>query len=187
MAANKRESVSHSVVSDSLWPHDCNPPGSSAHGIHQARILEWVAIPFSRGSSWPQDLTRVSPIAWPVLSTINFLPWKKHFKDTTILWRRPIQLISEHWSLIQFKTSPFLSSEASMGREIILMSFFTTSPQCFYQRSWFGSRLLWPLQDFLRADEMQRSYLIRTSVIWYQDCLCINSQMGKHAFSPNSE
>ena len=32
-------------------PMDCNPPGSSVHGILQARILEWVAIPFSRGSS----------------------------------------------------------------------------------------------------------------------------------------
>ena len=165
MAANKRESVSHSVVSDSLWD----------------------AIPFSRGSSWPRDLTRVSPIAWPALSTINSLPWKKHFKDTTVFWRRPIQVISELWSLIQFKTSPYLRSEASMGREIILMSFFTASPQCFYQRSSLGNRLLWPLQDLLRAGEMQMSYMIRASVIWYQDSLCINSQMGKHAFSPNSE
>ena len=32
-------------------PTDCSPPGSSVHGILQARILEWVAIPFSRGSS----------------------------------------------------------------------------------------------------------------------------------------
>ena len=32
---------------------DCRPPGSSVHGILQARILEWVAIPFSRGSSQP--------------------------------------------------------------------------------------------------------------------------------------
>ena len=32
-------------------PMDCNPPGSSVHGIPQARILEWVAIAFSRGSS----------------------------------------------------------------------------------------------------------------------------------------
>ena len=37
-----------SVVSDSLQPHG---PGSSVHGLLQARILEWVAIPFSRGSS----------------------------------------------------------------------------------------------------------------------------------------
>jgi len=32
-------------------PMDCSPPGSSVHGILQARILEWVAISFSRGSS----------------------------------------------------------------------------------------------------------------------------------------
>ena len=38
---------------------DC-PPGSSLHGNLQARILEWVAISFSRGSSWPKDRTQVS-------------------------------------------------------------------------------------------------------------------------------
>ena len=42
---------------------DCSLPGSSVHGILQARILEWVAIPFSRGSSWPRDWTWVSCIA----------------------------------------------------------------------------------------------------------------------------
>ena len=42
---------------------DCSPPGFSVHGILQARILEWVAISFSRGSSWPRDLTWVSRIA----------------------------------------------------------------------------------------------------------------------------
>ena len=35
-------------------PMDCSPPGSSAHGLLQARILEWVAIPFSMGSSLPR-------------------------------------------------------------------------------------------------------------------------------------
>ena len=44
-----------------LWdPIDCSPPGSSVHGVLQARTLEWVAIPFSRGSSWPRDQTQVS-------------------------------------------------------------------------------------------------------------------------------
>ena len=38
----------------------CSPPGSSVHGISQARILEWVAIPFSRGSSQPRTWTWVS-------------------------------------------------------------------------------------------------------------------------------
>ena len=43
-------------------PMDCSPPGSSVHGILQVRILEWVAIPFSRGSSHPRDPTHVSCI-----------------------------------------------------------------------------------------------------------------------------
>ena len=42
---------------------DCSPPGSSVHGILQARMLEWIAISFFRGSSWPRDWTRVSSIA----------------------------------------------------------------------------------------------------------------------------
>ena len=41
-------------------PMDCSLPGTSVHGIFQARILEWVAITFFRGSSWPRDWTWVS-------------------------------------------------------------------------------------------------------------------------------
>ena len=44
-------------------PMDCSSPRSSVHGILQARILEWVAIPFSRGSSRPRDQTWASCIA----------------------------------------------------------------------------------------------------------------------------
>ena len=44
-------------------PVDCSLPGSFLHRILQARILEWVAISFSRGSSWPRDRTGVSRIA----------------------------------------------------------------------------------------------------------------------------
>ena len=44
-------------------PMDCSPPGSFVHGIPQARILEWVAMPFSRESSRPKDGTQVSLIA----------------------------------------------------------------------------------------------------------------------------
>ena len=42
---------------------DCSPPGSPVHGILSGSILEWVAIPFSRGSAWHRDGTRVSCIA----------------------------------------------------------------------------------------------------------------------------
>ena len=44
-------------------PVDCSLPGSSIHGILQARVLEWVTISFSRGSSWPRGRTQVSRIA----------------------------------------------------------------------------------------------------------------------------
>ena len=43
-------------------PMDCSLPGSSVHGIFQARVLEWVAISFLRRSSWPKDQTQGSRI-----------------------------------------------------------------------------------------------------------------------------
>ena len=59
---------------------ECSPPGSSFHGILHARILEWIAIPSSKGSSPPRDWTQVRKILWrrkwqptPVL-----LPGKSH-------------------------------------------------------------------------------------------------------------
>ena len=51
---------------------DCTLPGSSVHGISQARTLEWVDISFSRGSSWPRDWTCVSCIDWLLLMLIEF-------------------------------------------------------------------------------------------------------------------
>ena len=50
-------------------PVDCRPPGSSVHGISQARTLEWVAISFSRGSSWPRDWTQASCIGRWIFTT----------------------------------------------------------------------------------------------------------------------
>ena len=48
---------SYPTLCDSV---DCSPPDSSVHGILQARVLKWVAMPSSRGSSWPRDQTHVS-------------------------------------------------------------------------------------------------------------------------------
>ena len=47
-----------------FYPMDCSPPGSSVHGILQARILEWVAISFSRGSPQPRDRTRICSVSY---------------------------------------------------------------------------------------------------------------------------
>ena len=55
----KCQSLSHVQLCNSM---NCYKPGSSVHRILEARILEWVAIPFTRGSSWPRDQTLVSCI-----------------------------------------------------------------------------------------------------------------------------
>ena len=51
------------VVSDSVTPWTYSPPGTSIHGILQARILEWVAMPSSRESYQPRDRTHVSHVS----------------------------------------------------------------------------------------------------------------------------
>ena len=51
---------------------DCTPPDTSVHGIIQARIVEWVAIFFSRGSSRPRDLTQVFCNAGKILYHLSY-------------------------------------------------------------------------------------------------------------------
>ena len=79
----KSHSVSRSVMPNSYNPMDCNPPDSSVHGILQARILKWVAIPFCRGSSPSQGLNPGLPHFRQILyrlshqgSPVGFLPWE---------------------------------------------------------------------------------------------------------------
>ena len=82
-------------------PMDCSPPGSSVHGILPARILQWVAIPFSRRSSWP----RIEPES-PILQADSLLsepPGKlSYFLLSTfvcficLFWKRYVK-ISQLW------------------------------------------------------------------------------------------
>ena len=58
-------------------PVDCSPPGSSVHRILQARILESVAMPSSRGSSQPRDQTQVFRIAGILYHLMPFS--KRHY------------------------------------------------------------------------------------------------------------
>ena len=84
---------------------DCSPPGSSIYGILQVRIVEWVAIPFSRGSSWSSDRTWVSCIVgwfftiWATRET--GFPWSVHVLIQYILHFTHISLsLSEIISFI---------------------------------------------------------------------------------------
>ena len=78
--------VSCSVMFNCLWCYRLySPPGSSVHGILQARILEWVAIPFAKGSSWSRDWTWVSCIAGRFFTVwvIREAPvWESHFNPS---------------------------------------------------------------------------------------------------------
>ena len=70
----------------------CSPPGSSIHGILQARILEWAAVPFSRGSSQHRDWTQVSGTAgrfFTVWATMEaWAPWN-HYCSICVWWAYP--------------------------------------------------------------------------------------------------
>ena len=46
---------------------NCSPPGSSVHGILQARIVKWIVMPSSGGFSWPRDRTHISCIPWVLI------------------------------------------------------------------------------------------------------------------------
>ena len=70
-------------------PTDCKPPGSPVDGTFQARILEWIAIAFSRAYSWPRDQTQVSCIAgkfftvWATMEAPLRVDWVFHPKYNT--------------------------------------------------------------------------------------------------------
>ena len=66
-------------------PMDFNPPGSSVHGIFQARILEWVVISSSRESSQPGDQTCISCTGRQILYHWA-ITWKAPFTFLTIIW-----------------------------------------------------------------------------------------------------
>ena len=106
-----------------------NPPGISVHGILQARILEWVAIPFSRGSSLPGDQTHVSCIAGifftakpqskPYMVSRHYLlDWPKSSFELlcTILWKtwmnsltNPIERIFQYYTLMSINHNIMVS------------------------------------------------------------------------------
>ena len=75
-------------------PMDCSPPGSSVHGILQARILEWIAIPFSRGSFWPRDWTCVS---WGCCTAGRFFITEPPGKPTMDTFYSEISVPRYHW------------------------------------------------------------------------------------------
>ena len=99
---------------------DCSLPGSSVSGIFQARVLEWVAISFSRGTSWPRDWTQASHIVGrhfttepPGKSPVTLRPTK--CTSWSLSW-------SESWATCNylFATCLLLRLKAPWGQELCL-------------------------------------------------------------------
>ena len=86
-------------------PMDCSPPGSSVHGILQARVLEWVAMPSSRGSSQPRDQTHVSCISCIGRQILyHYSPWEDIPLPPNI--HSPIPPLSKSWEITPSHTFP---------------------------------------------------------------------------------
>ena len=124
---------------------DCSPPGSSVHGIFQARILEWVAIAFPRGSSWPRGWTRVSCIAgrfltvcerYQLLSSFS-LRWSWFLVCWAIfcwkldIWGVPFRDSVSYFNLFSLASSDTVG-EGVGGRVVVAMS-------CLVSAKWGGS------------------------------------------------
>ena len=105
----------HSQSCPTLRPMGCSPPGSSVHGISQARILEWVAMSSSKGSSWPRDrncILCVFCIGRRILLPLSYLGSQllKKFKTD---WNQPgLELwVKFSWMKLEmeFKLNKFLT------------------------------------------------------------------------------
>ena len=75
-----------------VTPMDCSPLDSSVHGIFQARVLEWVAISFSRGSSQPRDQTCVSCHSCSKNGSVPSEPWRTKFIVSVVFL-----LVTKYW------------------------------------------------------------------------------------------
>ena len=113
---------------------DCSPPDSSVHGISQARILEWVTISFSRGSSQHRNQTCVSYIAGRFFTTVP--PEKSYFHVTSMenkVWRLNSLLKVTNLGMMEWRLELKLSNS-----QACTYNFYHQN----YNRSWTGRRKL---------------------------------------------
>ena len=155
-------------------PLDCSLPGSSVHGILQARILEWVAVASYRGSFRPRDRTHMSHIGRQVL--LPLAPPGKPSKSAQIPFYEGAQYflidtcgVSTTWSTAPFPWCP--SEHSAHGAVVHIADPLQTSgllPSCvlllpmlllslFYIFMWFGPLALGPLP--LKASHLPLLYL----------------------------
>ena len=106
---------------------DCSPPGSSVHRILQAKILEWVAISSSRGSSWPRDWTWVSCIAgrfftvWATRETPVTFPF-------TSIYSLPYSIVCAHSVVSNSVTPRTIACQVPLSMEFSRQEYWSELP-----------------------------------------------------------
>ena len=167
--------LSRSVVSDSLWPMDGSPPGSSVHGILQERILEWVAISFSRRSSQIQCLIALGNSLNPHYSGLHFL---NDQVLPTFLWRCLIGISGLTWPRLHshFPFSNLLYNVPHLCNDIclllvllaqnlgiVLSSFLSSGPLCNS-----SAKCIHPIIKIdLQYDHLPLSMLLPVTIIYW--------------------
>ena len=110
-------------------PMGCSPTGSSVHGIFQARILEWVAMSYSRGSSPPRDwnhISWVSCIGRQILSPLSYLGLNGHRKEMNT-W------LYLFWNVLLFVET------CSTPQNQTLITTHVCHPSCSFHQLWWVS------------------------------------------------
>ena len=176
-------------------PMDYGPPGSSAHRISQARTVKWVAISFSRGSSWPRGQTHVSCTGrwilyhWPTREAwthIQLIPFAVHLKLNNTVnqlyankkFKNNKQIRDVGWSIINPELSTSSQQSALQSRQQDL-HFSEYSSLC-------GSKGSQPTREEVRRYRRQRGEKAilgsQTSVHKCPHCCALRNLMSRKRF-----
>ena len=139
-------SVSESEVAQSCPtlcdPMDCSLPGSSVHGIFQARVPEWVAISFSRGSSQPRDWTQVSHIVGRHF-TVWALTRHNTFSDLIVKWKLRVTEDTIIDLLHLEDCISFIYSQCWYGKEFLLSTSLHWEQMCYTRQNSRNLLIFW--------------------------------------------
>ena len=110
-------------------PMDCSLPGSSVHGIIQARVLEWVATSYSRGSSPPRDWTQVSLVSH--IAVRRFTVWATREAHKTDKWCQldNWQVCCVNWQVIYVNIPLVTTPSSFLSQDLVRKPEAVISPE----------------------------------------------------------
>ena len=152
----------------------CSLPGSSVHGIFQVRILEWAAIFYSRGSSWPRDRTHVSYVFCTGRQVLYH--WEV-WEAITILVTRKITL---SWKKFPAQRFPILASANTLRRSFEIPLCAVSNSHSFF----IILLLLLALSHYLNCYRFCLSCLCYTSSIKMQAFLLYSTYVTWYRLKP---